>query len=345
MLNNPSHPSNRAGSTVWIEAPTVEMDLEKSARDRLSAMPEEVVRRGQMLLDALRAEIPPAAKKYAYLLRLRTWNRFQREAVAIADRVAADWREVMLANLSYELVLSQVGCSTVALPTPDGPVVARNMDFWPERPLAVASCLIRNTGKGRLVFANAGWPGGVGVVTGLSGRGFAVILNAVLSSEPMCWWGYPMLLQVRRVLEDCRDFDHAVGRLTRQRLIAPGLLTVVGTRNDQRVVIERSPRRAALRWGEEGKPLITTNDYRLLSASHGDTSFELYRTTCFRYEALCEFYQDYNPDATPTDDHLLYILSDPRVKQTITAQHILIRPKSQTIRLFAPAALVGTAWD
>jgi hypothetical protein len=335
----------RARSTIWLEAPAVELDLDRPPHERLTAMPDEVVQRGQMLLSALRAEIPPAARKYAYLLRLRTWNRFHKEAVAIANRVGADWREVMLANLSYELVLAQVGCSTVVLPTPDGPVVARNMDFWPERPLAVASCLIRNRKQGKLAFANAGWPGAVGVVTGLSGRGFAVILNAVLSSEPMCWWGYPMLLQVRRALEDCRDFEHAVKRLTRQRLIAAGLLTVVGTRNDQRVVIERSPRRAALRWGEEGKPLITTNDYRLLSGSQEDESFELYRTTCSRYEALCEFFADHDPASTPTDEHLLYVLSDPRVKQTITAQHILIRPRSQTIRLFAPAELVGTAWD
>jgi hypothetical protein len=147
------------------------------------------------------------------------------------------------------------------------------------------------------------------------------------------------------VLEDARGFDDAVRRLTRQRLIAAGLLTVVGTRNDQRVVIERSPRRAALRWGEESKPLVTTNDYRLLASSAGDDSFELYRTTCSRYEALCEFFGDYNPDTTPSDEHLLYVLSDPRVKQTITAQHILIRPHSQTIRLFVPAELVGTAWD
>src|SRR5262249_37922713 len=144
-------------------------------------------------------------------------------------------RDVVLANISYDLVLSAFGCSTVALPTPSGPVVARNMDWWPEDLLAQASYLVRYHRNGVLQYANAGWPGAIGVGTGLSGRGFALVLNAVSGTEGVRKTGYPVLLHLRRVLEDARDFDEALRLLTEQRLAAPALLTLVGRENEQRV--------------------------------------------------------------------------------------------------------------
>ncbi|MFM9960453.1 MAG: hypothetical protein ACKV2Q_04425 [Planctomycetaceae bacterium] len=68
--------------------------------------------------------------------------------------------------------------------------------------------MIRFTRGGELAFANAGWPGAVGIVSGLSARGFAVALNAVGGGSDML--GYPVLLHLRRVIEEAPDFDGAV---------------------------------------------------------------------------------------------------------------------------------------
>ncbi len=81
----------------------------------------------------------PSRYVIAQLARLRTCNRFHREIVAMARLAEVDWRQLMLANLSYDLVLAFMGCSTIALPTAEGPVLARNMDWWPEDLLARAS--------------------------------------------------------------------------------------------------------------------------------------------------------------------------------------------------------------
>ena len=43
-----------------------------------------------------------------------------------------------------------------------------------------------------------------------------------------------------------------------------------------------------------------------------------------------------NDGAKITDAELLYTLTDARVQQSITAQHILIRPRQGTIKLFTP---------
>jgi hypothetical protein len=215
------------------------------------------------------------------------------------------------------------------------------MDWWPEDILAQASYLVRCSKRGMFQFANAGWPGAIGVVTGLSARGFAVVLNAVLSAEGVRKTGYPVLLHLRRVLEDARDFEHALQMLSQQTLAAPALVTLVGSRNEQRVVIERTPTRRALRWPRGEEPLVATNDYRLLDQPRTQAGPKLYQTTCTRYEALCRFFAGHRPNQDVEDAALLYILSDPTVIQEITAQHIILRPRTREVRLFVPLRLLG----
>src|SRR4029079_7486099 len=95
-----------------------------------------------------------------------------------------------------------------------------------EGPLARASYVIRCTDGPDWKFTSAGFPGAVGGVTGLSGRGFAVILNAVTAPDPVCKTGYPVLLHLRRVVEDAADFAEAVDRLSNQRLTTPAPFTL-----------------------------------------------------------------------------------------------------------------------
>jgi hypothetical protein len=325
----------------WIERPTVDLDLATPIGRLYDALPADVFHAGRSLLAVVMRDIPRPARALAYLVNLRTGGRFHREAVSLARQVEADWREVILANISYDLVLATFGCSTVVLPTPSGPVVARNMDWWPEDALARASYLFRYFKDGKLRYANAGWPGAIGVVTGLSGRGFAIVLNAVISSEGSSKTGYPVLLHLRRVLEDAEDFDAALKMLAQQHLASPALVTLVGSDNGQRVVIERTPTRHALRWANREEPLVATNDYRLLYKPVTRAGTEIYETTCGRYEALCRFFAGHLADQEVNDAALLYTLSDPTVIQTITAQHIIMRPRTGEIQLFVPRRLLG----
>ena len=257
-----------------------------------------------------------------------------------AEEAGASWRDIILANISYDLTIMALGCSTVAIPTPSGPVLARNMDWWPEDVLARCSYLVRVFREGKLVLFNAGWPGSIGVVSGLSVKGFAVVLNAVSGPDGVDATGYPVMLHIRRVLEDAADFGEAVHMLSRQRLAASCLLTVVGTRNFQRVVIERTPKRHSHRWAADDEPLVATNDYRVLARPKSDDANELLQTTCSRYDALSEMFSDRDFEEEVEDAELLYKLTDPSVIQTITAQHVIVRPRLGEIRLFVPRKLV-----
>jgi len=325
----------------WVEMPTIVLDAAAPVERRFRDVPADAVERARELLAAIREAIPAGALKLANLIRARTMNRFHGEVVALAGMIDGDWREVVLANVSYDLLLWTFGCSTVALPTASGPVLARNMDWWPEDVLARSSCILRFERAGSLEFCNAGWPGAVGLVTGLSGRGFAVALNAVVGPENSNRFGYPVLLHLRRVVEDATDFDDALRRLSRQMLAAPALFTLVGVENDQRVVIERSPRKSAVRWGQTDQALITTNDYRLLFATETHDLGEIYQTTCNRFDALSSFFSRVDSKQDIRDEQLLYTLTDESVIQGITAQHVVIRPRERKIRLFVPRRLLG----
>lgn len=326
----------------WLERPTVMLDGSRRVSNRFHDLPEEVVASGKQLLATVLKEMPAGSERHASLVRVRTLNRFQAEVEAMSQLVGARWQQLMLANLMYDFALSAFGCSTIAIPTADGPVLARNMDWWPEDVLAQTSYLFRTERAGKLQYCMAGWPGAVGVVSGMSGRGFALVLNAVISPEGFKKSGYPVLLHLRRVLEDARDFADALKRVKQQRLMVGGLVTIVGTDNNERVVIERSPTRAAERWGEPAKALVATNDYRKLYKTVTNDSAEIYQTTCNRYAYLCRELSEPTEHVSVADEQLLYLLTDANVMQGITAQHIVFRPRQQLARVFVPSRLLAS---
>ncbi len=326
----------------WIECSTIDLDLARPIDRRYRDLPPEVFEKGRRLLEAVLAEVPTWARPIADLVRLRTHNRFHDEARCLAENAGGDWRGIIIANVVYDLALMAAGCSTIALPTPAGPVLARNMDWAPEDLLAQTSYLIRAAHGGRLEYAHAGWPGAIGVVTGLSSRGFAVALNAVQCPEGGDKLGYPVLLHLRRVLEDAADFNSAVQMLSDQHLAAPCLLTVVGTANDERVVIERTPKRHGHRRAENGQPLVVTNHYRLLYPPATGDAPEVDETSCGRYDAASRLFAGHTPDRPVDDTALLRVLTNPAVIQDITAQHVIVRPRTREMRLFVPRRFMQT---
>src|SRR5262245_39173558 len=95
----------------WMERPTIEIDLARPHARRYADVPPDALEAGRRLLAAVLREVPPAARYLAYGIRLRTGGRFQEEAAALARLNGVDWRDVMVANVTYDLVLAAFGCS------------------------------------------------------------------------------------------------------------------------------------------------------------------------------------------------------------------------------------------
>ena len=323
----------------WTAAPALRIDADLPPEQRFATIEPPLLAAARELVAAISQHLPSSYPHLARLVALRTGGRFTAEAKALAERVGVDWQRVLVANITYDLVLATLGCSTVALATPDGPVLARNMDWMPEAPLARASVRIDTFRNGRLLHSNASWPGGIGVVTGLSSKGFAVALNAVTHPDAPDRLGYPVLLHLRRVLDDATGFDDALLRLQTVRLASPGLFTLVGRENRQRVVVERSPRAAALRWPEAQQPLVATNHYQALVAGDAPSGFGLAGSSAGRCAMLGRLVSG-TAAAPISDEHLLFALTDPAVLQGITAQHVIARPAAETLQLYVPTRLL-----
>jgi predicted choloylglycine hydrolase len=299
--------------------------------------PAEWIQRSRALLEVVTASL----RHLPQLRQASGWFQkrcaaYQEEMAHLAEVLDVSCDDLWLANLSYDLTLSLFGCSTMVLPTPEGPIVARNMDWLYEDRIARASCILSLPGG-----LSAGFVGAVGVVSGLSRHGFAVILNAIavggLHPE-----GYPVLMFLRYLLDQARSFAEAV-QLTRETpLASSGLITLVGTSNEQRVCLERMPTRCEERWAREEEVLVVTNHYRALSRP--------VEGTCSRYQYV-QTQAPRLPRPVQTDD-LLRLLNHEQVRQEITAQHVVACPSKASLRLFVPRDLLeqpadseGTAWD
>lgn len=320
------------------ECPVVTINPDDAPRRRFAGVPARLMSAARALLARVEPRPGPHLFPLADLVERNTAGRFSAEFRAWAEALAIDPRELALANVSYDLFAASLGCSAAALAGPDGPVLCRNMDWWPEDALARASVVLEHRGGGGpAAFVVAGWPGSVGAVTGMSGAGFAVCLNAVSGLEPPDPAGYPVLLHLRRVLEDAGGFDAAVDMLSAGRLAASALFTVVGRRNAERVVVERSPTRSALRRPVGDRPLICTNDYRALGRPTSAGDHALFGSACTRFDALQDGCGRFDAGGPIADAALLELLADPPVAQQITAQHVILRPSAGTARMWIPA--------
>ncbi len=241
---------------------------------------------------------------------LNKYDEFSAEVNDFAKEMNISPIDITIGNISYDLLAGLIGCSTMALTSPDGPFIARNMDWFPPSLLARASVLLP-TENG----IHAACIGMSGVVSGLSHNGFGFVLNAAFADSYKD--GYPMLLFLRHVLDNAQDYKEALHLCVTTPLMTGGLITLVGKENKERVVIERTPKTYALRYTDDNLPLIATNHYRLLSKP----------TECSRYSFMVSNAGKIEP---------LDILTNENVIQSITCQHILIHPKKDEIKLFVP---------
>ncbi len=237
-------------------------------------------------------------------------------ALADVDPVA-----VLLVNVYYDAFKHLMGCTAFAVDSPDGPIHARNLDWWTER-----SALSRNTIVARfrrddaILFEAVTWPGFIGVLSGVAHGRLSVTLNAVLSDEAP-GLATPIGLVLRELLTSA-DFSTARDDLARRPLACDCLLLLTGAHKGEMCVIERTPTRSEIR-GTDSGAIVVTNDYRALNApdpTRGTTS-TLQTTSCGRYDRASWRVHAEHPASA---DACFDILDDKGVKMDITVQQMVM---------------------
>ena len=244
------------------------------------------------------------------------------EGIAEKSNVSAEC--IFVCNAYYDLVKSVLGCTAFAVETAAGPMHARNLDWWTEnRLLNDTSIACRFVGGSAGEFVTIGWPGFIGVLSGMASGRFCITLNAVLSNEPM-QVALPISLLIRSVFENARSFDGAVETLCGAVIPCDCLLLVSGTKSGEMVVIERSPTKHAVRRADHGR-IAVANDYVILDADNtGAPGSDLRDTSSGRFGRITELLAQ-----LPTQlDQCLDYLSDPSVQMSITVQQMAFHAQS-----------------
>lgn len=200
----------------------------------------------------------------AFESRLRPEHRD--ELRALASQTAIDAKQMMLAQCFLDLS-AVTACSTITLPpeaAPDGVArFGRNLDF-PGFNLAENQTVVLvyrpEAGDGRYAFAAVGWPGLIGVLTGMNEHGLT-LANMEVKRDRRLPSAMPYTLLYRTVLENCKSVDEAIALLEQTpRQTANNLMLMDAAGN--RAVAEITPEAVTVRRGEPGSALISTNHPR-----------------------------------------------------------------------------------
>lgn len=254
---------------------------------------------------------------------------YLQEVASIAALTGFSEDEVLIANLYYDILKFYFGCTAFAVYNGKTLYHARNLDWHTQNNLLSRhTCIFNFYKSGRLLFSTVGWPGFIGALSGMKPGAFAVTLNAV-SSYDAPELATPISFFLRDVLEQAPDFVTARKQLEQTVIASDCLLLLSGTDADEKVVIERTPRRHATR-GTDGNFLAVTNNYWLLDNQPGEDVNELSQTSCDRHDrALALLRAGLPADASGC----MNILKDDEVQMGITVQQMVFDTKAGRIDL------------
>ncbi len=262
---------------------------------------------------------------------------YMAELMAIAQMIGVSEEAVLIGNLYYDLIKFVLGCTAFAVDTPQGPLHARNLDWWTENGLLSRATLIVDLKRAAAgPFRLVSWPGFIGAFSGVAPGRFAVTLNAVLSNDPPAF-ATPVTFLLRSVFETAHTFAEAVDQLASVEIASDCLLLVTGTMSGEMVVIERTPTQVALRYPTDGR-LIVTNDYLMLPLNTIMIGTEqiLQKTSCGRFERASMLLAQHMP-CNVMD--CFTILTDPAVRMGITVQQMVMSAAQNILEVRLPTEI------
>ncbi len=165
----------------------------------------------------------------------------------------------------YDIALSfekspLIGCTTFTVPpsTNGHSLLARAFDFEAGEVFDRDKVVYLVHELGRLPFASVGWPGFVGVVSGMNIKGVSIVVHGGRAGTPRTT-GIPVVFSLREALGQASTTEEAVAILSSQEVMVSHIV-IVNDANGDAAIVERAPGvRAFVR--RSHSPLTTTNHF------------------------------------------------------------------------------------
>jgi len=201
-------------------------------------------------------------------------------AAKVSDR---ELSLLLFANTVADLS-SGMGCSTVvvepARSTTGGPLFGRNFDWLPTKGITEHTLVVVYKGEGKRAFAAVTVSPICGVISGMNDAGLSVTINEISIKRSkdhshFNWKGVPLLLEFRRVLEECGTVAEAEKLLREMQRTTTCCLTLCDKTGG--AVFEITPTNLVVRPPENGV-CCCTNHFRTEKLCVDDK--------CWRYAKL-----------------------------------------------------------
>ena len=194
-----------------------------------------------------------------------------------------------------------VGCSSFATwgenSADSSLIIGRNFDFYMGDKFAHNKLVSFYQPEQGYKFASVGWPGMIGVLSGMNETGLTVTINAAKSDMPTAS-ATPISILTREILQYASTIDEAFAIAKKRKTFVSESILIGSAKDGKAAIIEKSPEKTVLFKGKkEADRLICTNHYQSKEFSKDERNMENIRTSDspYRFARLKELINENLP--------------------------------------------------
>lgn len=193
-----------------------------------------------------------------------------------------------------------VGCSSFAVwgenSTDSSLIIGRNFDFYVGDKFARNKQVSFYAPSEGYRFAAVGWPGMIGVLSGMNETGLTVTINAAKLDMPTAS-ATPISILTREILQYASTIDEAYAIAQKRRTFVSESILVGSAKDGRAAIIEKSPENIALYNGNGEAQIICTNHYQSPAFATNKRNMENIATSDspYRFARLEELLKENRP--------------------------------------------------
>lgn len=239
-----------------------------------------------------------------------------------------------------------VGCSSFASwgtnSADSSLIIGRNFDFYVGDDFARNKQIAFYFPDKGYKFASVGWPGMIGVMSGMNEAGLTVTINAAKSTMPTSS-ATPISILTREILQYASTIKEAYAIAKKRKTFVSESILIGSAKEGRAAIIEKSPEQIGLFTGKDNQ-IVCTNHYQSTTFAHDKGNLENIKTSDspYRYARLEQLLAKNKPinemkaanilrDYLGKNDANIGLANEMALNQFIAHHSVIFKPKQRII--------------